>query len=75
MPKDVDKHLGQIANVLKESGKYMATFFLLTPKVKEGIANDKNNLQADSIHQGSWSGGEMALDFQDVVVISKKHTI
>lgn len=109
MPDDVDNYLKQIAGVMKDNGKCLATFFLLNAEGKNKIkknktlfqfsneydgyslmdkkvkeANiafdesfflsllDKNGLKARSIYQGSWSGGEAPLDFQDVVILQKK---
>ena len=58
-------------------------YYLMDKKVKEAniafdadyLASllDKNELQADAVYRGSWSGNkEDSLDFQDVVIITKK---
>lgn len=40
MPDDVDNYLGQISKVMKQDGKCLATFFLLTPEIKQQMKED-----------------------------------
>ena len=108
MPSDVKHYLKQIASVLKEGGKCLATFFIINKEVEmmmqsnqssfvfkysydgyflmhssvkeANVAFEENFLRSmisdsglfiEAMYRGSWSNGSNALDFQDVVILSK----
>ena len=52
MPSDVANYLRQIATVLREGGKCMATFFLLTPRSMEAMREGRAGFTFDYPHEG-----------------------
>lgn len=52
MPDDVDNYLKQIATVMHDNGKCLATFFILNPEVKRRLANNKTYFQFPNIYDG-----------------------
>ena len=52
VPDDVDNYLGQIASVMKDGGKCLATFFLLNPETKKQIEEGKTGFKFLHIYNG-----------------------
>lgn len=52
MPEDVDNYLGQIHKVLKENGKCLATFFIITEDVEKEMKGGKTQFMFSHSFEG-----------------------